>query len=50
MLGHGRAEAGRFSVRWDLRDASGAPVAAGVYFARLTLDSEARSRKLVIVR
>ena len=46
----GRAEAGRNSVAWDLRDASGAPAGPGVYFARLSLGSEARSRKLVVVR
>jgi hypothetical protein len=50
VLGHGRAEAGRFSARWDLRDASGAPAAAGVYFARLVLGVECRSQKLVVVR
>jgi len=50
VLGHGRAEPGRFSAAWDLRDASGAPAAAGVYFARLALGGESRSRKLVVVR
>ena len=50
ILQSGRAEAGRQSASWDLRDASGAPAEAGVYFARLSLGSEARSRKLVVVR
>jgi hypothetical protein len=49
-LQSGRAEPGRHSVSWDLRDASGAPAHAGVYFARLSLGSEARTRKLVVVR
>jgi hypothetical protein len=45
----GRAEPGRHSVSWDLRDASGALAHAGVYFARLSLGGEARSQKLVVV-
>jgi flagellar hook assembly protein FlgD len=49
-LQSGRAEPGRHSVSWDLRDASGAPAHAGVYFARLSLGSEAHTRKLVVVR
>ncbi len=49
-LGQGRAAPGRYSATWDLRDASGSPAAAGVYFARLTLGSEVRSRKLVVIR
>ena len=49
-LQNGRAEPGRHSATWDLRDAAGVPAHAGVYFARLSLGSEARSRKLVVVR
>lgn len=49
-LESGRAEPGRHSASWDLRDASGAPAAAGVYFARLSLGAEAHTRKFVIVR
>jgi hypothetical protein len=49
-LQSGRVEAGRHSASWDLRDASGAPAGAGVYFARLSLGAEVRSRKLVVVR
>jgi hypothetical protein len=49
-LGSGRAEPGRHSALWDLLDASGAPARAGVYFARLSLGTEAHSRKLVVVR
>jgi hypothetical protein len=50
LLQSGRAEAGRQSAAWDLRDASGAPAVPGVYFARLSLGAEVRSRKLVVVR
>ncbi len=46
----GRAEAGRHSAAWDLRDESGSPARPGVYFARLALGAEARTRKLVLVR
>jgi hypothetical protein len=49
ILQSGRAEPGRHSASWDLRDAAGAPAHAGVYFARLSLGSEARSRKLVVM-
>ncbi len=49
-LQSGRAEPGRHSVSWDLRDAAGAPAHAGVYFARFSLGAEACSRKLVVVR
>ena len=42
--------AGRHRVTWDGRDASGRPVAPGVYFARAaTVDGEA-SRKITLVR
>jgi uncharacterized repeat protein (TIGR01451 family) len=50
VLESGQAKAGRHSAAWDLRDAAGAPVQAGVYFARLALGAEVRSHKLVIVR
>jgi len=49
-LESGRAEPGRHSASWDLRDASGAPARAGVYFARLAMGAEAHSRKLVVTR
>jgi len=42
--------AGPQEARWDGRNAGGRPVAAGIYFARLTgagPDTEARARKLV---
>jgi hypothetical protein len=37
-------------VTWDGRDAAGAPVASGVYFARLELPTRSFSTKLVLVR
>jgi len=49
-LEHGIAGAGRHSVAWDLRDASGAPSGPGVYFARLATGPEVCTRKVVVVR
>jgi subtilisin family serine protease len=47
----GRLQAGDHSVRWDGRDASGEPVAAGVYFARLAVDGRASAiERVVLVR
>ncbi|MCP4546379.1 MAG: hypothetical protein GY835_07930 [bacterium] len=40
ILGEGVFEAGEHSVRWDGRDASGRPVASGLYLARLRVDGE----------
>jgi hypothetical protein len=39
--------AGRYSVPWDGRDNAGRPVAAGVYFARLTVDNDSSASKMV---
>jgi hypothetical protein len=50
LLEKGSARAGRHSAAWDLRDASGSPAKAGVYFARLSLDAETLTHKLVVVR
>jgi hypothetical protein len=50
VLQSGRAEPGRHSASWDLRDESGALAHAGVYFARLALGAEAHTRKVVVVR
>jgi len=35
-LAEGQAIQGRHEFQWDCRDLQGAPVASGVYFARLT--------------
>jgi hypothetical protein len=39
--------AGRRVVPWDGRDAQGNPVAAGVYYCRLAIDSRGEVRRLV---
>ena len=45
-----RREAGPHTLRWDGSAASGAPVASGVYFVRLTAGDATRSEKLVRVK
>ncbi len=42
--------AGRRSVVWDRRDASGRPVPSGVYFYRLRFGGEVATRKMVVMR
>lgn len=49
LLG-GRAEGGTNAVTWDGRDASGARVAAGVYFVRLDAEAVTLTRSVVVVR
>jgi len=43
----GVLEAGRYERRWDGRDASGAPVGSGLYFARLRVEGQERVTMLV---
>ena len=43
-------DAGRHSVSWDGRDQGGTEVAAGVYFAHLTVDSDSASSKMVLLK
>ena len=44
------ASPGRRSVQWDGRDRDGTPVAAGVYFYRLSYGARSQSRKLAVTR
>lgn len=46
----GVLEAGYHRVEWDGRDASGAPVASGVYFVRVRTATAEKSGRLVLVR
>jgi subtilisin family serine protease len=41
---------GRHTVTWDGSDATGRPVASGVYFARLQVDGRAKTGKIVLAR
>lgn len=49
-VAEGRRAAGRHSVSWNGLDRSGRPVAAGLYFYRLTADGRSLTRKFVVVR
>ena len=49
VVDRGMAPAGRFTVQWDLRDASRRPVGGGVYFARFTVGGQSLTRKLVVL-
>jgi hypothetical protein len=48
-LERGTARPGRHELEWDLRDASGSAVGAGVYFVRMQLGVAAQSRKLAVL-
>jgi hypothetical protein len=37
-------------VRWDGTDRGGTPVSSGVYFARITTDGRAETRKMTLIR
>jgi hypothetical protein len=43
-------EAGEHTERWDLRDAAGRPVGAGLYFARLEVEGRALARRIAVAR
>jgi hypothetical protein len=49
-LAHGEYAAGEHRVDWTGRDASGEPVASGLYFYRLESDGFSQTRKMVLVR
>ena len=50
LVASGSHDPGRFSVAWDGNDDGGAPTATGVYFARLTVDSDAVASKMVLLK
>ncbi|MEZ5064222.1 MAG: FlgD immunoglobulin-like domain containing protein [bacterium] len=50
VLLDGAAPAGRSTLDWDGRDASGTRVASGVYFFRLQTDTEVRTKKATLLR
>jgi hypothetical protein len=49
-LADGGFAAGTHAVRWDLRDASGAAMPAGLVFVRLETPAGTRTRRLLVVR
>ena len=50
VLAEGWTSPGRRSLSWDTRDARGAPVAAGLYFVRLSVADFTATRKLLVLR
>lgn len=50
VLAEGPAAAGRHEAAWDGTDRHGAPVAPGVYLARLSAEGRVTTRSLVIAR
>ena len=50
VLASGTKPMGRYEATWDARDASGAPVASGVYFYRLKAGSFSETRKMVLMK
>ncbi|MBM3307481.1 MAG: S8 family serine peptidase [Candidatus Eisenbacteria bacterium] len=50
VLADGRRPAGWHAAAWDGADAAGAPVASGVYFARVIAAGRSAVAKLVVVR
>ncbi len=49
-LHSGVLPAGNHSVQWNGTDASGNPVASGVYFYRIATDTEVQSRKMLLLK
>jgi flagellar hook assembly protein FlgD len=50
LVDSGSHDPGRFSTQWDGKDDRGTPVAAGVYFARLSVAGEVASGKMVMLK
>jgi flagellar hook assembly protein FlgD len=49
-LAHGTLGAGSHTVVWDGTDAQGRPVAAGLYFCRMSTDGLSLHKPLVLLR
>lgn len=43
-------DGGEHAIDWDLRDATGSPVASGIYFFRLEAGGDTAHQKLVVIR
>jgi len=50
VLASERAAPGRATAVWDLRDAAGLKVPAGVYFVHLTLGHRTETQRFVVLR
>jgi hypothetical protein len=42
--------AGEHAIRWDLRNADGAPVSGGLFFVRLSAEGRTRTGRLAVIR
>ena len=49
-LEDGLLSAGAYRREWDSRDLSGQAVASGVYYARLQMGADVRTRRVVVIR
>ena len=49
-LADGAMPAGEHAATWDLRDANGRNVGAGLYFARLEVARQALTRRIAVTR
>ena len=50
LLDDGQLRPGRYRATWDARDERGAPVASGMYLARLTAAATQQTHRLLLVR
>jgi len=50
VLAHKQLPPVEYTVTWDLRDAGGDPLSAGLYFVRLDFEGQERVRRLAVVR
>jgi hypothetical protein len=50
VLFDGERPAGGFTASWDGKDSSGVDVANGIYFARISSDGLASSKKIALIR
>jgi hypothetical protein len=50
LLDDGQLRPGRYRATWDARDEGGAPVASGMYLARLTVGATQQTHRLLLVR
>ena len=50
LLDDGQLRPGRYRATWDARDEGGAPVASGMYLARLTAAATQQTHRLLLVR
>lgn len=50
ILVDGHCEAGEYMARWNGSGPNGDPIAAGVYFCRLTVDGSSKTKKMLLLK